>query len=123
MLLFRLSHVSFASPPPLSGRVLAEFVLCNYTWDAAHSEAAYAADGRYVVANNAITGIKFFRGVTYLTVPRWRPGVPSTLNTLEPRPGGLPPLLRPFPSWEANALGDCSAIQYVQSMEVDDATR
>lgn len=118
LLVFTLAP-SFASPPP-PGRVLAEFVLCNYTWDAAHSEAAYTADGRFIVANNVITGIKVWRGVTFLTVPRWRPGVPSTLNTLEPQPGGLPPLLRPFPSWESNALGDCNAIQYVQSMEIDE---
>ena len=29
------------------------------------------------------------------------------------------PKLKPFPSWEMQKLGDCSAIQFVQSMQVN----
>ena len=29
------------------------------------------------------------------------------------------PKLKPFPSWEVQKLGDCSAIQFVQSMQVN----
>jgi len=31
-------------------------------------------------------------------------------------------LLKPFPSWEMNKKGDCTAIQYAQSMEIDPNT-
>ena len=53
-----------------------------------------------------------------MTVPRWRPGVPASLNKVV-RSGNPPtPLLQPFPSWQANRVGDCAALQYVQSMEI-----
>lgn len=87
----------------------------NFTW--ASAQGAYAsavADGSYIVENNAITGVKVWGSTIFLTVPRWRTGVPSTLNKWTS--SGL---LQPFPSWQFNKIGDCNALQYVQSMEID----
>lgn len=72
------------------------------------------ASGQYKVSNCAITGIKVFESDIFLTVPRWRTGVPATLNKLT-----ADGTLQPFPSWAMNRVDDCEAIQYVQSMEVD----
>lgn len=44
--------------------------------------------GTFTAPNNVITGIKSFNGTTFITVPRWRSGVPSTLNVLEGSTGG-----------------------------------
>ena len=101
------------------------FVSVNYVWDADHTEAEFVASGKYDLANNVITGVKSFGSTTFLTVPRWRPGVPSTLNTVESSGLGSPrhsPRLRPYPSWAMNEVGNCSALQYVQSMEVAGST-
>ena len=68
----------------------------------------------YIEENNVIAGIRVYRNTTYLTVPRWRPGVPATLNTL-----AASGRLTPYPSWEMQEVGNCSTIQYVQSMEID----
>jgi sugar lactone lactonase YvrE len=76
-------------------------------------------DQPFIPPNNVITGLKYWKGTYYVTVPRWKPGVPSTLNTVDLADGKLNPLLQPFPSCEMNKIGDPAAFQYVQSMEID----
>ena len=81
--------------------------------------------------------VQYYDGDYYLTVPRWRSGVPSTLNKLGTCARALgywrvaqrvalpavyidgKPLLQPYPSWEMQTINNYSALQYVQSMEVD----
>ena len=99
----------------------------NYAWNEEHTEVDYKNRGDFNENKNVITGIKVPHGkdidFIYVTVPRWFRGVPSTLNKVFlPRDGSLAnnPTLHPYPSWEANAIGgDCSGIQYTQSMEID----
>lgn len=68
---------------------------------------------QYNESNCALAGIKVYNGTFYVTVPRWRPGVPSSLNKIDEKGQ-----LVPFPSYEANAL-DGGWLTYVQSMEID----
>ena len=61
-----------------------------------------------------------------LTLPRWY-GNHHPLNlAVVARPRELAtsaPTLAPFPSWEAQALGDCSALQFALGLAVDRAAR
>ena len=68
-------------------------------------------NGNYIKNNCIIAGIKTFKDDVFLTVPRWRRGVPSTLNKLDINSG----LLIPYPSWDFNQ----NSVTYVQSMEID----
>jgi sugar lactone lactonase YvrE len=62
------------------------------------------------------------RGNVYVTTPRWLDArVPSTLSQVVTVNGQ--PVLRPFPSWEANALGHPEAFQNVLGLEVDSQDR
>ena len=72
-------------------------------------------DGRYINDNNALAGIKVWKDDIYVTVPRWKPGVPVTLARVNPKTSRL----QAWPSWEMQSLGDPSALQFVQSMEID----
>lgn len=75
--------------------------------------------------NCALHGLRLWRGRFFVTVPRWRTGVPVTLASLPAvtQHNVSGPNLTPFPSWDMQALGNCSALQSVIGIEVDRAGR
>lgn len=62
----------------------------------------------YVVENNALAGVKSYKGEFYVSIPRWRHGVPATLAKVVP---GATPALTPYPSCQWQTIGDPSALQ------------
>lgn len=121
--LFSLLHrgIFAASDKNFEADVIYKFVNVQYIWINDVLKHKTIDDGCYIAENNIITGIKVYKDQIYVTVPRWRHGVPATLNRIVPNEGENP-LLEPFPSWGANKIGDCKAFQYVQSMEIDPDT-
>jgi hypothetical protein len=76
--------------------------------------AEYLHNGWFIPENCALTGVKSHNSILFVSVPRWRHGVPSTLNTVTP--DGK---LQPWPSWALQNTSSYSNLWYVQSMEVD----
>lgn len=94
-----------------------EWAAVNYTWTNASQYSAYVAAGLYKPQNCIITGLKYYAGTPYVTVPRWMDGgVPATLNTISVVDGV--PLLQPYPSWAFNDMSNPAALRYTQSMEI-----
>lgn len=91
----------------------------NFTWPSAEAYKKALDDRSYIPENNVITGIKVWKDRLYLTLPRFKNGVPATLVSTPLHQVDVAPLLEPFPNWEMQKLDDCSAFQYVQSMEID----
>lgn len=57
-------------------------------------------------------------GNHYLSVPRWAPGIPATVNKVVSVDGKA--LLEPYPSWEMNEPGHGAALQSVLGWEIDE---
>ncbi|CAG7824974.1 unnamed protein product [Allacma fusca] len=81
---------------------------------------------KFIQENNIITALKISGSRMFLSTPRYKPGVPSTLNFV-PYNGilgnGTGPALSPYPSWDMQAIGNCSTLQSVQAMEIDQYDR
>jgi len=93
----------------------------DYDWSNEQDRHNSIRNRSFIVANNIITGIKVFQKRVYVSVPRWRQGVPSTLNEVVINSKGEA-ILKPFPNWSMQEIGNCNAFQYVQSMEIDPNT-
>ncbi|CAL8145841.1 unnamed protein product [Orchesella dallaii] len=110
-----------AKSVPSPHEVLFSWKQIDYKFPNSNIKEKFLLEGEYIPENNVITGIKVHQNRIFLTVPRWREGVPSTLNFVDfnvtQEPSNSP--LIPYPSWEFQELGNCTAIQYVQSMEID----
>lgn len=102
-------------------QVIFQWNTTNVVWPSEEEEQYAVTHNEYIPANNFIAGIKFWNGKMYLTIPRWKDGVPVTLGVTSATPVNrdTAPALEAFPSWEMQKIGDCSALQFVQSMEID----
>lgn len=120
LVLFQLSSLTLALPhEPFVVNFQWNYI--NYTWPNEETYLKAEKDQSYVERNNVISGVKFWRDTMYLTIPRWRTGVPVTLASTPAvaRNGQTAPRLEPYPSWDMQRLGDCEALQFVQNVEID----
>lgn len=102
-------------------QVIFQWNTIDVVWPTEEEKQYAIAHGDYIPANNFIAGIKFWKNKMYLTMPRWKDGVPVTLGVTSSTPVNrvTAPKLEAFPTWEMQKVGDCTAFQLVQSMEID----
>lgn len=102
-------------------RVVYEWTTIGFAYrsDIERANAIYL--NSYIPRNNLISDVKAFANRLYLTIPRMLPGVPATLGWIvSPNNNGrTDPEIEPFPSWEMNEIGNCSALQFVQGIAID----
>lgn len=102
-------------------QVVFQWNTIDVIWPSEEKQNYATEHGDYIPANNFIAGIKFWKGKMYLTVPRWKNGVPVTLGVTSATVvnSNTAPKLEAFPNWDMQEVGDCNAFQLVQSMEID----
>ena len=103
--------------------VVYEWNQLDFSWPDDSYKARFLDSSQFIPENTTISGVKVWGDRLYVTLPRWRRGVPATLASIPiPKPGynhNPSPKLEPFPSWEMQQVGNCSALQNVQNIEID----
>jgi sugar lactone lactonase YvrE len=100
--------------------LLASWTSLEWDWQSMdESRQQWLDSAKFIRDNCALAGVADYERTVYLTVPRWKPGVPATMNTLVHSDNGVP-LLRPFPSLQDNDPNASEGLKlaYVQSMAV-----
>ncbi|KAH8419677.1 hypothetical protein KR009_000774, partial [Drosophila setifemur] len=83
------------------------------------------ASGDYIPQNGLPVGVEHFGNRLFVTVPRWRDGIPATLTyiNMDHSVTGSPELI-PYPDWKANTAGDCAnSITTAYRIKVDECGR
>lgn len=80
--------------------------LLDYNWESLEQEQTAIKTGNFIPENNIILGIEKWRNKLFITVPRWRSGVPSTLNYITLPNDEMSPKLSPYPSWNNSLLSN-----------------
>ncbi|XP_049866535.1 protein yellow-like [Pectinophora gossypiella] len=77
----------------------------DYAWDTPADKENAIKDGKFVSAHNLPLGLARWKNKLFITVPRWKNGVASSLNYVDvDGPQDQP--LKPYPSWKDNLVAD-----------------
>ncbi|XP_014364565.2 protein yellow [Papilio machaon] len=74
-----------------------EWKVIDFAWQPGHKEFAIASNA-YIPKNNLPTGIARWRDKLFITIPRWKRGVPASLNYVFLNGSHQQPLI-PYPTW------------------------
>ncbi|XP_053684806.1 protein yellow-like [Sabethes cyaneus] len=102
-------------------RVVYEWNVLDFAFANEDERARALYLGEYIPRNVLVSDVKPYANRLYVTIPRMLSGVPATLGYFV-RPennGRTDPEIVPFPSWEMNRRGNCSALQFVQGIAID----
>lgn len=84
--------------------------------------------GDFIPTNNVPIGVDRWRNRLFITMPRWKNGVPASLSSLPLPARETSPSLRPYPSWDWHAdpessLPDCTRLMSVYRIWIDECER
>ncbi|XP_026486371.2 L-dopachrome tautomerase yellow-f2-like isoform X1 [Vanessa tameamea] len=77
----------------------------DYVWDSPAQRETAVKDGLFVPANNLPLGLARWKNKVFVTVPRWKNGVASSLNYVD-LDGAQDQPLKPYPSLKENLVSD-----------------
>ncbi|CAG9563747.1 unnamed protein product [Danaus chrysippus] len=93
-------HTQGLLPPKFQWKTI------DFAWEGNRREAALAS-GDYIPENNMPAGIARWRDKVFITIPRWKKGVPSSLNYVYLNGSQSQPL-NPYPSWNDGFVSEKS---------------
>lgn len=75
----------------------------TYEWPSEDFKANAIKTGAYIPENNLPVGLAAWKDKLFITIPRWKGGVASSLNYVTIG-SDKTAALKPYPSWEANFI-------------------
>ncbi|XP_066145864.1 protein yellow-like [Euwallacea fornicatus] len=101
-----------------------EWNILDFQYPDARTKFNSLVTGKLKPENALPVGIEVWKDKVFVTVPRWREGIPATLNYVHLlSPLSSPPLI-PYPSLEANELGNCeNGLNTVYRIHADECDR
>ncbi|XP_012279572.1 protein yellow [Orussus abietinus] len=82
----------------------------DFAYPDQNSRQMAIASGEFIPENALPVGIEIWRNKVFVTVPRWRDGIPATLNYISTDANlNGSPKLTPYPNWARNRAGLCGS--------------
>lgn len=79
--------------------IIYEWKQLDYAFDSDVERNIAISSSNYIVENNLPLGLEAYEDRIFVTIPRWRKGVPATLTWVPKNPTERSPLLQPYPNW------------------------
>ncbi|XP_046682918.1 protein yellow [Homalodisca vitripennis] len=68
------------------------------------SRNAAISSGEFVPENNLPLGLEVWKEKLFITIPRWKSGIPASLTYLDVTDSDNSPALRPYPDWASHKI-------------------
>lgn len=78
----------------------------DFEFDSTEARDNAIFDGDYVAENNLPLGLDVWRDKIFITLPKWKIGIPVTLATVPRHSKKRNPKLKPYPNWQWHQSGD-----------------
>ncbi|XP_076248993.1 yellow-h [Calliopsis andreniformis] len=95
----------------------------DFTYNSIEARDSAIYDGEYIAENNLPLGLEIWRDKVFITLPKWRDGIPATLATVPKHSKTKSPKLSPYPDWGWHQSGNCEGLTSVFRVQVDECDR
>ncbi|KMQ98416.1 protein yellow [Lasius niger] len=95
----------------------------DFEFDSIEARDNAIFDGDYVAENNLPLGLDVWRDKIFITLPKWKSGIPVTLATVPRHSKKRSPKLKPYPNWQWHQSENCEGLTSVFRVQVDECDR
>ncbi|XP_076169534.1 yellow-h [Ptiloglossa arizonensis] len=95
----------------------------DFLYDSVEARDSAIFDGDFIAENNLPLGLDVWRDKVFITLPKWKNGIPATLASVPKYSETKSPKLRPYPDWSWHRTGNCDGLTSVFRVSVDECDR
>ncbi|XP_044595150.1 protein yellow-like isoform X2 [Cotesia glomerata] len=95
----------------------------DYNFPNETTRNAYKTSGDYIKEHVVPLGLNVWGDKLFITIPRWKKGVPANLNYVSLNNDNKSPLLNPYPDWESNDIHSPDALVNILRVRIDACDR